>query len=353
MSTTTSASSGRGKKAVKPMHNPNAKAVSYKEIEERANAVDRAIDDRLLQCRLLTIDLQEEERVRQSREAAILKRDLEEIAANGGNVLSIKTITPSIINLSFMYLLHKTSIDNAFEFYPVEAYNENFNIDCDLPTLFQVFGESLFPGIHSNDEIRRVAKDLFNASMEFHHGEGNISSNFYYNDYDRVFSVTPKGNLWFDNRCNRFVVNLISAHCKKIDKIGLEKVRANVERKQQQELEERRTKTRRRWEEDLEEDERTKQEMEERERRSLEEDEEIDKSLRPVQEHEELQKELQKGVQLQEELENVTRFREELVKLEKAKSLESVKEEYEVEAEEDGNIIYGWIQTLDGDSEEE
>lgn len=90
----------------------------------------------------------------------------------------------------------------------------------------------------------------------------------------------------------------------------------------------------------------------------------------------ELQKELQKGVQLQEELENVTRFREELEnrlaiarkngdvanyrriredldKQDKAKSLEAVKEEYEVEAEEDGNIIYGWIQTLDGDSEEE
>lgn len=285
MSAISKVSVGGSKKAVKPMHNP--KVVSYKEIEERANAVDRAIDERLLQCRLLTLDLQEEERQRKSREAAILKRDLEEIAANGGNVLSIKTITPSIINLSFMYLLHKTSIDNAFELYPVDAYNENFHIDCDLPTLFQVFGESLFPGIHVHDEIRRVAKDLFNASMEFHHGEGNISSNFYYDDNERVFSVTPKGNLWFDKRCYGFVVNLISDHRKKIDKIGLDKVRANVERKKQQELEERRTKTRRRREDDLEEDEIMKQEMEERERRSLEEDEEMDKSLRPVQEHEE------------------------------------------------------------------
>jgi hypothetical protein len=70
---------------------------------------------------------------------------------------------------------------------------------------------------------------------------------------------------------------------------------------------------------------------------------------------EELQKEYFKGVQLQEELENVTRFREELEKLDKAKSLEAVKEEYEEEAEEeeDRNILYGWIQRLDGDSEEE
>ena len=330
MSTTTKVSSGGGKKAVKPTHNP--KVVSYKEIEERANAVDRAIDDRLLQCRLLTIDLQEEERVRQSREAAILKRDLEEIVANGGNllcgnVLSIKTITPSIINLSFMYLLHKTSIDNAFEFYPVEAYNENFNIDCDLPTLFQVFGESLFPGIHSNDEIRRVAKDLFNASMEFHHGEGNISSSFYYDDIDRVFSVTPKGNVWFNNRCPGLVDGWVREYRQEI---RMRKERALAKKKKHEEL----------------------------------------------QMQKELQEELQKGVQLQEELENVTRFREELEnrlaiarkngdvanyrriredldKLEKAKSLESVKEEYEVEAEEDGNIIYGWIQTLDGDSEEE
>ena len=285
MSAISKVSVGGGKKAVKPTHNP--KAVSYKEIEERANAVYRAIDERLLQCRLLTLDLQEEERVRQSREAAILKRDLEEIAANGGNVLSIKTITPSIINLSFMYLLHRTSIDNAFELYPVEAYNEDFHIDCAFPTLFQVFRESLFPGISTNDETLQVTRDLFNASMEFHHGEGNISSNFYYNDNERVFSVTPKGNLWFDKRCNRFVVTLISDHRKKIDKIGLDKVRANVERKQQQELEDRRTKTRRRWEEDLEEDEIMKQEMEERERRRMEEDEEMDKSLRPVQEHEE------------------------------------------------------------------
>ena len=338
MSAISKVSVGGSKKAVKPTHNPNAKAVSYKEIEERSNAVDRAIDDRLLQCRLLTLDLQEQERVRQSREAAILKRDLEEIAANGGNVLcgnvlSIKTITPSFINLSFMYLLHRTSIDNAFELYPVEAYNENFHIDCDLPTLLRVFRESLFPGISTNDETLQVTRDLFNASMEFHHGEGNISSNFYYNDNERVFSVTPKGNLWFDKRCNRFVVTLISDHRKKIDKIGLDKVRANVERKQQQELEERRTKTRRRWEEDLEEDERMKQE---RERRSLEEDEEMDKSLRPVQEHEELEN----VTRFREELENrlaiarkngdvanYRRIREELVKQDKAKSLESVKEE--------------------------
>ena len=341
MSTTTSASSGGGKKAVKPTHNP--KVVSYKEIEERANAVDRAIDDRLLQCRLLTLDLQEDERVRQSREAAILKRDLEEIAANGGNVLPLpKTITPSFINLLFMYLLHRTSIDNAFELYPLEAYNENFHIDCDLPALFRVFRESLFPGISTNDdETLQVTRDLFNASMEFHHGEGNISSNFYYNDNERVFSVTPKGNLWFDKRCNRFVVTLISDHRKKIDKIGLDKVRANVERKQQQELEERRTKTTRRWVDVLEEEERMKQEMEEREQRSLEEDEEMDKSLRPVQEHEELEN----VTRFREELENrlaiarnngdvanYRRIREELVKLEKAKSLESVKEEYEVEA---------------------
>lgn len=287
MSAISKVSVGGGKKAVKPTHNP--KAVSYKEIEERANAVDRAIDERLLQCRLLTLDLQEQERQRKSREAAILKRDLEEIAANGGNllcgnVLPIKTITPSFINVLFMYLLHRTSIDSAFELYPVEAYNENFHIDCDLPALFRVFRESLFPGIPTNDETLQVTRDLFNASMEFHHGEGNISSNFYYNDNERVFSVTPKGNLWFDKRCNRFVVTLISDHRKKIDKIGLDKVRANVERKQQQELEERRMKTRRRWEEDLEEDEIMKQEMEQR---SLEEDEEMDKSLRPVQEHEE------------------------------------------------------------------
>lgn len=232
MSAISKVSVGGGKKAVKPTHNP--KVVSYKEIEERANAVYRAIDERLLQCRLLTLESQIDERVRQSREAAILKRDLEEIAANGGNVLPLpKTITPSFINLSFMYLLHGTSIDNAFELYPVEAYNENFRIDCDLPALFRVFRESLFPGISTNDETLQVTRDLFNASMEFHHGEGNISSNFYYNDNERVFSVTPKGNLWFDKRCNRFVVTLISDHRKKIDKIGLDKVRANVERKQQ------------------------------------------------------------------------------------------------------------------------
>ena len=332
MSTTTKVSSGGGKKAVKPTHNP--KVVSYKEIEERANAVDRAIDERLLQCKLLTIDLQEEERGRKSREAAILKKDLEEIAANGGNVLcgnvlSIKNITPSIINLSFMYLLHKTSIDSAFEVHPDQAFEEDFEIDTDFPTLFQVFGESLFPGIPANDEFRRVANELFKASMDFHFGEGNISSSFYYDDIDRVFSVTPKGNVWFNNRCPGLVDGWVREYRQEI---RMRKERALAKKKKQEELQ-------------------------------------IQK---------ELQKELQKGVQLQEELENVTRFREELEnrlaiarkngdvanyrriredldKQEKAKSLEAVKEEYEVEAEaeEDGNIIYGWIQTLDGDSEEE
>lgn len=330
MSTTTKVSSGGGKKAVKPTHNP--KVVSYKEIEERANAVDRAIDERLLQCKLLTIDLQEEERGRKSREAAILKRDLEEIAVNGGNVLcgnvlSIKTITPSIINLSFMYLLHKTSIDSAFEVHLDQAFEEDFEIDTDFPTLFQVFGESLFPGIPANDEFRRVANELFKASMDFHLGEGNISSSFYYDDIDRVFSVTPKGNVWFNNRCPGLVDGWVREYRQEI---RMRKERALAKKKKQEELQ-------------------------------------IQK---------ELQKELQKGVQLQEELENVTRFREELEKRlaiardngdvanyrrireeldkqEKAKSLEAVKEEYEVEAEEDGNIIYGWIQTLDGDSEEE
>lgn len=302
------ASSGRGK-AVKPSHNPKAKVVSYKEIEERANDVDRAIDERLLKCKLLTIDLQEEERGRKSREAAILKRDLEEIAANGGNVLcgnvlSIKNINPSIINLSFMYLLHKTSIDSAFEVHPDQAFEEDFEIDTDFPTLFQVFGESLFPGIPANDEFRRVANELFKASMDFHFGEGNISSTFYYDDIDRVFSVTTKGNVWFNNRCPGVVDGWIREYRQEI---RMRKERALAKKKKHEEL----------------------------------------------QMQKELQEELQKGVQLQEELENVTRFREELVKLEKAKSLESVKEEYEVEAEEDGNIIYGWIQTLDGDSEEE
>lgn len=284
MSTTTSASSGR---AVKPTHNPNAKAVSHKEIEERANAVDRAIDDRLLQCRLLTLDLQEQERQRKSREAAILKRDLEEIAANGGNllcgnVLSIKTITPSIINLSFMYLLHKTSIDSAFEVHPDQAFEEDFEIDTDFPTLFQVFGESLFPGIHVHDEIRRVANELFQASMEFHFGEGNISSSFYYDDIDRVFSVTPKGNVWFNNRCPGLVDGWIREYRQEI---RMRKERALAKKKNQEELqEEQRTKTTRRWVDVLEEEERMKQEMEQR---SLEEDEEMDKSLRPVQEHEE------------------------------------------------------------------
>jgi len=46
-------------------------------------------------------------------------------------------------------------------------------------------------------------------------------------------------------------------------------------------------------------------------------------------------------------------LQEELEKLDKVKSLEAVKEEYDEEAEEDGNIVYGWIQRLDGDSEEE
>lgn len=330
MSTTTKVSSGGGKKAVKPTHNP--KVVSYKEIEERANAVDRAIDERLLQCKLLTIDLQEEERGRKSREAAILKKDLEEIAANGGNVLcgnvlSIKTITPSIINLSFMYLLHKTSIDSAFELHPDQAFEEDFEIDTDFPTLFQLFGESLFPGIPANDEFRRVANELFKASMDFHFGEGNISSSFYYDDIDRVFSVTPKGNVWFNNRCPGLVDGWVREYRQEI---RMRKERALAKKKKQEELQ-------------------------------------IQK---------ELQKELQKGVQLQEELENVTRFREDLEnrlaiarkngdvanyrriredldKQDKAKSLEAVKEEYEVEAEEDGNIIYGWIHTLDGDSEEE
>lgn len=330
MSAISKVSSGGGIKPVKPTHNP--KVVSYKEIEERANAVDRAIDERLLQCRLLTIDLQEQERGRKSREAAILKRDLEEIVANGGNllcgnVLSIKTITPSIINLSFMYLLHKTSIDSAFEVHPDQAFEEDFEIDTDFPTLFQVFGESLFPGIPANDEFRRVTNELFKASMDFHLGEGNISSSFYYDDIDRVFSVTPKGNVWFNNRCPGLVDGWVREYRQEI---RMRKERALAKKKKHEEL----------------------------------------------QMQKELQEELQKGVQLQEELENVTRFREELEnrlaiarkngdvanyrriredldKLEKAKSLESVKEEYEVEAEEDGNIIYGWIQTLDGDSEEE
>ena len=300
MSAISKVSVGGSKKAVKPTHNP--KVVSYKEIEERANAVYRAIDERLLQCKLLTLDLQEEERVRQSREAAILKRDLEELAANGGNVLSIKTITPSIINLSFMYLLHKTSIDSAFEVHPDQAFEEDFHIDCGLHTLFQVFGESLFPGIPANDEIRRVAKDLFQASMEFHHGEGNISSNFYYDDIDRVFSVTPKGNVWFNNRFPGVVDGWIREHRQEI---RMRKEKALAKKKKQEELQ--------------------------------------------------IQKELQKGVQLQEELENVTRFREELenrlaiarnngdvanyrrireelVELGQHKSLEAVNEEYEVEA---------------------
>jgi hypothetical protein len=298
---------GGGIKPVKPEHNPKAKVVSHKEIEERANAVDRAIDDRLLQCKLLTIDLQEEERQRKTREAAILKRDLEEIAANGGNVLSIKTITPSIINLSFIYLLHKKSIDNAFELHPDQAFDEDFDIDCDFPTLFQEFGESLFPGIPANDGIRRVANELFKASMEFHFAEGNISSSFYYNDHDRVFSVTSKGCVWFNNRCPGVVDGWIREYRQEI-RIRKEKAAA---KKKQKEL----------------------------------------------QMQKELREEYFKGVQLQEELENVTRFREELVKLDKAKSLEAVKEEYHVEAEEeaeeDGNIVYGWIQRLDGDSEEE
>jgi len=312
---------GRGIRPVKPSHNPEAKVVTHKEIEERANAVDRAIDERLLQCRLLTIDLQEQERGRKSREAAILKRDLEEIAANGGNVLcgnvlSIKTITPSIINLSFMYLLHKTSIDSAFELHPDQAFEEDFEIDTDFPTLFQVFGESLFPGIPVNDEFRRVANELFKASMEFHFGEGNISSSFYYDDHDRVFSVTPKGNVWFNNRCPGLVDGWIREYRQEI---RMKKERTLAKKKQQEELQ------------------MQKEELQ------------IQKELR---------EEYFKGVQLQEELENVTRFREELVNLEKAKSLEAVKEEYhveaEVEAEEDRNIVYGWIQTsLDGDSEEE
>lgn len=280
---------GRGIRPVKPSHNPEAKVVSHKEIEERANAVDRAIDERLLQCKLLTIDLQEQERGRKSREAAILKRDLEEIAANGGNVLcgnvlSIKTITPSIINLSFMYLLHKTSIDSAFELHPDQAFEEDFEIDTDFPTLFQVFGESLFPGIPVNDEFRRVANELFKASMEFHFGEGNISSSFYYDDHDRVFSVTPKGNVWFNNRCPGVVDGWIREYRQEI---RIRKEKAAAKKKQQKEL------------------------------------------------------------QMQKEL------REELEKLDKAKSLEAVKEEYDEEAEEDGNIVYGWIQRLDGDSEEE
>jgi hypothetical protein len=360
---------GRGIRPVKPSHNPEAKVVSHKEIEERANAVDRAIDERLLQCRLLTIDLQEQERGRKSREAAILKRDLEEIAANGGNVLcgnvlSIKTITPSIINLSFMYLLHKTSIDSAFELHPDQAFEEDFEIDTDFPTLFQVFGESLFPGIPVNDEFRRVANELFKASMEFHFGEGNISSSFYYDDHDRVFSVTPKGNVWFNNRCPGLVNGWIREYRQEI---RMKKERTLAKKKKQQE--------------------------------------ELQMQKEELQIQKELREEYFKGVQLQEELENVTRFREELVKLEKAKSLEAVKEEYHVEAEveaeedaspppptpyhyhstsekrlkedlynkekkqydlynktkqqkmleveEDGNIIYGWIQSLDGDSEEE
>jgi hypothetical protein len=291
---------GGGIRPVKPAHNPKAKVgVSHKEIEERANAVDRAIDERLLQCKLLTIDLQEEERQRKSREAAILKRDLEEIAANGGNllggnllggnvlcgnVLSIKTITPSIINLSFMYLLHKTSIDSAFELHPDQAFDEDFEFDCDFPTLFQEFGESLFPGIPANDGIRRVANELFKASMEFHFAEGNISSSFYYDDRDRVFSVTPKGSVWFNNRCPGIVDGWIREYRQEI---RIRKERALAKKNKQKELQ--------------------------------------------------MQKELQ----------------EELEKLDKAKSLQAVKEEYEEEAEEDINIVYGWIQRLDGDSEEE
>ncbi len=274
---------GGGIRPVKPAHNPKAKVVSYKEIEERANAVDRAIDERLLQCKLLTIDLQEEERVRKSREAAILKRDLEEIAANGGNVLSIKTITPSIINLSFIYLLHKKSIDSAFELHPDQALDEDFEFDCDFPTLFQEFGESLFPGIPANDEIRLVANELFKASMEFHFGEGNIISSFYYDDRDLVFSVTSKGSVWFNNRCPGVVDGWIREYRQEI-RIRKEKTAAKKK-----------------------------------------------------------QKELQMQKELQEELE----------KLDKVKSLEAVKEEYDEEAEEDRNIVYGWIQRLDGDSEEE
>ena len=279
---------GGGIRPVKPAHNPKAKVVSHKEIEERANAVDRAIDERLLQCKLLTIDLQEEERARKSREAAILKRDLEEIAANGGNVLcgkmlSIKTITPSIINLSFIYLLHKKSIDSAFELHPDQALDEDFEFDCDFPTLFQEFGESLFPGIPANDEIRLVANELFKASMEFHFGEGNIISSFYYDDRDRVFSVTSKGSVWFNNRCPGVVDGWIREYRQEI-RIRKEKAAA---------------------------------------------------------------KKKQKELQMQKEL------REELEKLDKVKSLEAVKEEYDEEAEEDGNIVYGWIQRLDGDSEEE
>jgi hypothetical protein len=140
--------------------------------------------------------------------------------------------------------------------------------------------------------------------MDFHFGEGNISSSFYYDDHDRVFSVTPKGNVWFNNRCPGLVDGWIREYRQEI---RMKKERALAKKKKQEELQ-------------------------------------IQK---------ELQEELQKGVQLQEELDNVTRFRQELEKLEKAKSLESVKEEYEVEAEEDGNIVYGWIQRLDGDSEEE
>jgi len=302
---------GGGIKPVKPAHNPKAKVVSYKEIEERANAVDRAIDDRLLHCKLLTIDLQEEERQRKSREAAILKRDLEEIAANGGNVLSIKTITPSIINLSFIYLLHKKSIDSAFELHPDQALDEDFEFDCDFPTLFQEFGESLFPGIPANAEIRLVANELFKASMEFHFAEGNISSSFYYDDHDRVFSVTPKGSVWFNNRFPGVVDGWIREYRQEI---RIRKEKAAAKKKQQKELQ------------------MQKEELQ------------IQKELR---------EEYFKGVQLQEELENVTRFREELEKLDKAKSLEAVKEEYDDEAEEDGNIVYGWIQRLDGDSEEE
>jgi hypothetical protein len=278
---------GGGIRPVKPAHNPKAKVVSHKEMEERANAVDRAIDERLLQCKLLTIDLQEEERQRKSREAAILKRDLEEIAANGGNVLcgkmlSIKTITPSIINLSFIYLLHKKSIDSAFELHPDQALDEDFEFDCDFPTLFQEFGESLFPGIPANDEIRLVANELFKASMEFHFAEGNISSSFYYDDRDRVFSVTTNGSVWFNNRCPGIVDGWIRENRQEI-RIRKEKAAA---------------------------------------------------------------KKKQKELQMQKE------FQEELQKLDKAKSLEAVKEEYEEEAEEDINIVYGWNQRLDGDSEE-
>jgi hypothetical protein len=145
--------------------------------------------------------------------------------------------------------------------------------------------------------------------MEFHFGEGNISSSFYYNDHDRVFSVTTKGNVWFNNRCPGLVDGWIREYRQEI---RIKKERALAKKKKQQE---------------------------------------------ELQIQKELREEYFKGVQLQEELENVTRFREELVNLEKAKSLEAVKEEYEEEAEEeaeeDGNIIYGWIQSLDGDSEEE